>query len=99
MRAVPTLQQGECFVYSPGWLKILKRIKIRERHTFDSSRTPKPGETRQKPKTLAQVDLSILQGKMKETLEKAKENDPVELRKRIKELEKAKPVDQTSIDA
>lgn len=89
LRDVPKLQQGECYVYSPGWLKLLKRTKIRQRDTHDSSRTPKPGERKTEPKTLAQVDLASLKGQMAATVEKAKANDPKELQRRIRELEAA----------
>jgi hypothetical protein len=85
--ALPKLQQGEGFIYSPGWLQVLKRVKVRPRETFDSSRTPKPGEVRSKPKTLAEIDLTALTGKIAESIERAKESDPVELRKRIRKLE------------
>lgn len=112
LRDLPKLQQGECYVYSPGWLKLLKRVKIRARDTHDSSRTPKPGERKTEPRTLAQVDLASLKGQMAATVEKAKANDPKLLQARIRELEKeaqkstlaqtskvAKPVvDQDSID-
>lgn len=85
--ALPRMQQGEAFIYSPGWLKILKRVKIRQRETFDSSRTPKPGEVRSKPKTLAELDLTALSGRIAQSIERAKESDPAELRKRIRALE------------
>lgn len=84
---LPKLQQGEGFVYSPGWLKVLKRVKVRPRETFDSSRTPKAGETREKPKTLAEVDLKGLSGQMARAIQEAKENDPKALRARVRELE------------
>lgn len=86
--ALPKLQQGEAFVYSPGWLKILKRVKIRARKTFDSSRTPGPGEQRTAPKSLEKIDLSALKGKIAESIERAKENDPAVLKARVKKLER-----------
>lgn len=88
MRALPSMQQGEAYVYSPGWLRILQRVKIRERRTHDSSRTPKPGETRAEPRKLADVDLGMLKGKMAETIERAKADDPKELKRQIAELRK-----------
>lgn len=93
--SLPKLQQGEAWVYSPGWLKILKQVKFRARKSFDSSRTPQPGEKRQAPANLAEVDLSKLTKEMQETIDRAKADDPKELRKKIAELEKqlkAKPV-------
>lgn len=37
------LQQGEAWFWSPGWMQVLQRIKVRKARTFDSSATPKPG--------------------------------------------------------
>ena len=87
IRSLPGMQQGEGWVYSPGWLKILQRVKFRPRHSFDSSRTPKPGEVRSQPKSLAEVDLAGLTKEMQSTIEKAKADDPKLLRKRIADLE------------
>lgn len=72
---LPKLQQGEAWVYSPGWLKILKRVTFRHRTSFDSSRTPKPGEKQKAPASLAEVDLSKLSKEMQETIERAKADD------------------------
>jgi len=88
LKELPKLQQGEAFIYSPAWLQVLKRIKVRSRETFDSSRTPKAGEARTKPKTLAEIDLPALSGRMADAVKNAKDSDPVELRKRIKALER-----------
>lgn len=87
LASLPKLERGEAWVYSPGWLKILKRVKIRARRTHDSSATPKPGEHRAAPKTLKQVDLKGLTQQLADTIERAKADDPVLLRKRIGELE------------
>lgn len=32
---------GEAWVWSPGWLDVFQRVKVRKRTTFDSSSTPK----------------------------------------------------------
>lgn len=87
-----TLKTGEAFVWAPDFPEDkpigLRRVKIRERRTFDSSRTPKAGETKTEPKELAQVDLEALRERMAETIERADAEDPAKLRKRIRELEK-----------
>lgn len=88
------LQQGEAILYSPGWLRKLERFAFRRLRTFDSSRTPKAGEHARAPKKLADVDLAALQQKVAATIEKAKADDPRELRKTIADLKKqlgAKP--------
>jgi hypothetical protein len=43
--SLPTLADGECWVWSPQFLKMFERHQIRRKKTFDSSRTPDPGET------------------------------------------------------
>ncbi len=88
LKQLPRLKQGEAFVYSPAWLGFLKRVKIRKRRTFDSSRTPKPGERRTQPKRTAEVDLAALGEKMAATIERAKADDPRELRSQISKLKR-----------
>lgn len=83
------LQVGEAFVWSPAWLQVFERVAIRPRRTFDSSATPKAGETRVEPRVLAPVDLEALRDAMAASIEKAAADDPAALRARIRELEKA----------
>lgn len=100
--SLPTLGIGEAWFWSPGWMQTIKRVKIRERETFDSSATPKPGQTARVPKALAEIDLNALGAQIKATVEKAKANDPKVLQARIRELEKSKApaavADQGAID-
>ena len=88
VKSLPTLSIGEGWLWSPGWLGLLQRIKIRKRETFDSSATPKPGEMVQAPKGLAKIDLDALGEKIKGAVQRAKDNDPRELKRRIADLEK-----------
>lgn len=88
LNQLPGLQQGQALVYSPGWLRELKLVTIRPLRTFDSSRTPKPGEKVRAPKGMADVDLAALQTRMAATVEKARADDPKELRRRIADLER-----------
>jgi Helicase HerA, central domain len=89
MEALPGLKPREAYVYSPQFLGTKpRRITFRRFQTFDSMRTPKAGESRQQPKKLADVDLAAVQRDMAATIEEAKQNDPAELRKRIRELER-----------
>lgn len=84
---VRSLPVGQCLVVSPGWLKLEDVVQIRMRHTFDSSATPKPGESvRRVVGSGAKPDLSKYAARMQETIERAKENDPAELRKKVREL-------------
>jgi uncharacterized protein len=89
MEALPSLKPREAFVYSPQFLGTKpRRITFRKFQTFDSMRTPRAGEARQLPKKLADVDLAAVERDMAATIEEAKQNDPAELRKRIRELER-----------
>lgn len=87
-----TLKTGEAFVWAPDFPEKhpigLKRVTILERETFDSSATPRAGERQKEPKALAPVDLERLRSRMTATIERAKAEDPRELRRRIIELER-----------
>jgi uncharacterized protein len=87
MESLPTLGQGEAWFWSPEWLGIFERHKVRPLRTFDSSATPAVGEAVIEPKALAELDLESLKGAIAETVEQKKANDPVELKKRIAALE------------
>lgn len=85
---VRELDIGQCLVVSPGWLRVEKVVKIRARETFDSSATPKPGQRAHKVTgKAAQPDLAKYRDRMAATIEKAKSEDPKELRKKIAQLE------------
>jgi len=88
MASLASLAVGEAWVWSPGWLGLFERVKIRRRETFDSSATPKAGERKQEPRGLASVDLDRLKGLLASAVERAEADDPKALRRRIAELEK-----------
>lgn len=88
MDSLASLTQGEAWIWSPSWLGVFQKINIRKRETFNSSATPKPGETVITPKKLAQVDIDKVKEKLASTLEKAKANDPTELKKTLAEKNK-----------
>lgn len=93
MGSLPSLADGEAWLWSPGALHLSQRIQFRRRRTFDSGSTPKVGAARIAPATLADVDLGAIREAMAATIEKAKADDPKELRKRIADLEKQAKVD------
>jgi hypothetical protein len=99
---VRTLNVGRALIVSPGWLKFEGVATIRQRHTFDSSATPKPGEAARSVKGEgAKPDLDKIRTRMAETIERAKADDPKELHKRIRELEQklaAKPAETAVVD-
>jgi len=91
MESLPSLPVGDAWFWSPGWPTvegIFKRVHVLPIETFDSGATPKPGEKPVEPKHAADVDLDALKRQMAATIEKAKADDPRELRKQIAELKK-----------
>lgn len=88
--SLPSLKNGEAWIYSPQFLEIdpPQKIQVRLRRTFDSGRTPKIGERKIEPKELAKVDLDALRESLASTIAKAQADDPKALRARILELER-----------
>jgi hypothetical protein len=82
------LDAGEGWVWAPDLLGAPQRVRFRRRATFDSGATPKVGERRREPARLADVDLVAIKEQMADTIEKAKADDPKELRRRIAQLDK-----------
>jgi hypothetical protein len=94
------LGPGEGWVWSPQFLNTMSRHQFHRRRTFDSGATPKNlrGKDAKPAATLADVDLGAIQTQMAATIERAKQDDPKELRRllaekdrRIRELERATP--------
>lgn len=94
---LPGLQPGQCFVWSPQWLQILKKIKIASKHTFDSTATPKTGGI-SRGREIKTIDLAEIKAKMEATIERAKADDPKELRKKINDLERQLKNQPTSVN-
>jgi uncharacterized protein len=90
MSSLPSLPVGDAWFWSPGWPTergIFQRVHVLPIETFDSGASPKPGEKRVEPKNVADIDLGALAKQMAATIEKAKANDPKELKKKIAQLE------------
>lgn len=85
--SIASLDVGEAWFWEPGEA-LFERRHVRERHTFNSSSTPKQGETRVEPRKLADVDLDALKDRMAATIEKAQADDPKLLHARIRELKR-----------
>lgn len=77
------LDPGSAMVVSPGWLKYEGVIHVRLRTTFDSSATPDGRGSRMTKGDGAKPDLKAIQARMADTIERAKAEDPRELRKTI----------------
>lgn len=83
--SLDSLPTGTAWVWAP-LRGILERVAVRRIRTFDSYATPKPGETRIEPSVRKELDLNALGEQMRSTVERAKADDPKELRKQIHEL-------------
>lgn len=85
LAGLPELPTGNCHVWSPAWLKIFATVKIAHKETFDASATPEVG-AKTVVRELAQIDLVGLKDAMAATVERAKAEDPKELRRELAEL-------------
>ncbi len=88
MESLPSLTYRRCWFWSPvaGRKGIFQRTHIQPIRTFDSGATPEPGKKRIAPKNLADVDLDALKRQMALTIERAKADNPSELRRQIADL-------------
>lgn len=85
--SLPELHVGEAWVWSPAFLRLLKRVRITMFDTFDSHATPRPGQARVVPKTRADIDLEQLGAEIVATARRARDNDPKALRDRVSGLQ------------
>lgn len=84
---LPKIVTGHCHVWSPEFLKISETVHILGKETFNASATPEVG-VKATTRELAPIDLERVRSDMAATIEKAKADDPRELRKTIAELKK-----------
>jgi hypothetical protein len=88
-REVPRLAPQTALMYAPHY-DIAQVLAVRAKRTFDSSATPEVGAAAVVPKGRADVDLEAIRTAMAETIERIEQDDPVKLRARINELERAR---------
>jgi hypothetical protein len=81
---LPRLDSGEAFLYSPGWLRTFRRIKVGKKQTADASATPKVGAKAPANRPLAAVDLDAIRGAMAEVVKAAEAADPTKLRAELR---------------
>jgi len=86
--SLASLPVGTAWVWSPGWLDLLRRVQIRVPRTFDSSATPRPGQQRPAARAMAPIDLAALGEQITATVERAKAEDPRQLRRTIEDLQR-----------
>lgn len=95
---LPKLAVGTAHVWSPQWLQISKTVRIAKKRTFNASSTPAVGAAI-KARELAPIDLERIRKDMAATIERAKQEDPRELRRQVLELQRqlaARPIAKTS---
>lgn len=80
---LPKIERGRPHAWSPGWLKISRIVGISKKWTYDASSTPKVGAHQVEQQPLAPIDIEKLRSDMAATIERAKAEDPKELRKEI----------------
>lgn len=86
---LPSLRTGECWVWSPSWLRSLAKHQISRRITYDASSTPTQAAGKLvAPKALSPSELENLGTEIASTLERQRENDPSALKQRIADLER-----------
>lgn len=82
------LEVGQPHVESPTFLSLSKTVRILPRVTADLSSTPEVGASTAAKRALTPIDVELLQAAMAETVERAKADDPRELRKVIQEKDR-----------
>lgn len=96
--SLASLPVGTAWVWSPSFLGLLEKVKIRHRTTFDSSATPKVGTKRVVPQRITPVDLDRLGAQIAQAAQHAAETDPKALRARVKDLERKLARAQSGLD-
>lgn len=79
---------GTAWVWSPSFLEVLARVQVRDRYTFDSSATPKPGQPRPVAEAFSKVDVAALGAQIDALVEEAAASDVKTLQARVVKLER-----------
>lgn len=77
---LPSLPVGEALIWGPR-LRVFGRYRILPKRTYDASSTP--GAAPVRATELAAIDLDAVSAAMAETIEKARADDPKELRREM----------------
>ena len=85
---LPSLHQGEGYVWSPSWLRIFKKVNFNKKKTFDTSATPKLGEATKSAK-ISKMDIAKLREQMTTVVEKISK-DKLDRKGLINEIERLK---------
>ena len=82
LASLKSLPIGQGWLYSPGWLQTLERVTFRPIHTFDTHRTPRPGDKPITAQRAAAVDIDALGQQMTALAKQVLDDDPKSLRAR-----------------
>lgn len=85
--ALPSLPTGHLLAWAPKWGHTSTDLRVRKLRTYDSHRTPEPGESIEEPSGRAHIDLGELAEAMAGLVREQAASDPAALRKRVTELE------------
>ncbi len=103
---LPSLSQGEGYVWSPSWLRTFQKVKFNKKTTFDTSATPKLGEAR-KAAEISKMDIDKLKKYMSNIIEDSKiklstandyKEEIVRLKKQLRQTPKPSPIADINID-
>lgn len=83
------LAAGEAWVLAPSTLGIAQRVQIDRRRTYDSAATPLVGAASRAAVKMAEIDMGAINEALADAIEKAKANDPAELQRRVREMQRA----------
>ena len=87
LSSLAQLQVGELWFWSPAFLKVLERIHVRKKRTYDSSATPKAGKRLKKMKARP-INLKAIRTKLSGVVEEAQSSEPRILKAEIARLKK-----------
>jgi hypothetical protein len=82
---LPSLPTGQGWIWAPQ-IPLFEKVKFALCKTFDSSRTPSPGEKVRPPKVLAAVDMARLGKEIDAQVKEERENSPEYLKTEIERL-------------
>lgn len=84
VQSLPSLEDGEAWFVSPQKMKVVQRMSFRRRETLDTGSTPEViVRGKRRPPTLAEIDGTKIEQAMADTIERAKQEDPEELRREL----------------
>jgi hypothetical protein len=75
LASLSSLPVGTAWAWSPQWLHLFQQVQVRQRTTYDSSKTPDVDTAFREPKHLAEINLAALSQQMETLLARAQTTD------------------------